>query len=264
MPAQVDQTASINDSSIQHTAYGIRHTDYGVQLQPTGADGPRGKAGQGRCPTCSQSSLLPKQPPSRSNRIGRNVPIPVVILTSACILSPPTYVVFYIARLRETRVPKHKNANGRRHQPPNTQLYIHCRSLQQQQQPPPRRVVSTVFRLSHPSFSTTQHRKSTQLSQPCPKVISPPRPSANPASSCTSRLPRDSALPKWATRAKRSRRKSRYGEASPGKLHVAPETEAVAKYLQNLESNPKGPLDHHLKDKFQKGEGNSVGASVQK
>ncbi|QPG94314.1 hypothetical protein C2857_005678 [Epichloe festucae Fl1] len=31
-----------------------------------------------------------------------------------------------------------------------------------------------------------------------------------------------------------------------------------------LESNPKGPLDDELKKKFTKGEGNSVGANVQK
>ncbi|GAB0136415.1 hypothetical protein EsDP_00004716 [Epichloe bromicola] len=37
-----------------------------------------------------------------------------------------------------------------------------------------------------------------------------------------------------------------------------------AKGLESLESNPKGPLDDELKKKFTKGEGNSVGAKVQK
>ncbi|KAG5921863.1 hypothetical protein E4U42_005686 [Claviceps africana] len=34
--------------------------------------------------------------------------------------------------------------------------------------------------------------------------------------------------------------------------------------LKGLESNPKGPLDDELKKKFAKGEGNSVGAEIQK
>ncbi|KAG5915242.1 hypothetical protein E4U53_004513 [Claviceps sorghi] len=34
--------------------------------------------------------------------------------------------------------------------------------------------------------------------------------------------------------------------------------------LKGLESNPKGPLDDELKNKFAKGEGNSVGAKIQK
>ncbi|GAO17657.1 uncharacterized protein UV8b_07989 [Ustilaginoidea virens] len=49
-----------------------------------------------------------------------------------------------------------------------------------------------------------------------------------------------------------------------GTTQVGNKGEEVQAEIQNLESNPKGPLDHHLKDKFQKGEGNSVGASVQK
>ncbi|KAG6015174.1 hypothetical protein E4U54_004047 [Claviceps lovelessii] len=34
--------------------------------------------------------------------------------------------------------------------------------------------------------------------------------------------------------------------------------------LKGLESNPKGPLDDELKNKFAKGEGNGVGAESQK
>ncbi|KAG5972851.1 hypothetical protein E4U55_000714 [Claviceps digitariae] len=34
--------------------------------------------------------------------------------------------------------------------------------------------------------------------------------------------------------------------------------------IKGLESNPKGALEEELKNKFAKGEGNSVGATVQK
>jgi len=49
-----------------------------------------------------------------------------------------------------------------------------------------------------------------------------------------------------------------------GTTKVGNKGEEVKSELKNLKSNPKGPLDDHLEEKFSKEKGNPVGAHVQK
>ncbi|KZZ99465.1 hypothetical protein AAL_02037 [Moelleriella libera RCEF 2490] len=49
-----------------------------------------------------------------------------------------------------------------------------------------------------------------------------------------------------------------------GTTEVGQKGETVKNEVEGLDSNPPGPVDGALDDKFKKGEGNSVGADVQK